>query len=155
MFINNYNLQTIIFILFFFRNNINSLEKDVLTAIGRADDIRRVKEALQKERDSLRSEIIKLNNTIADLRHDMMLKINMISSLNLDLNKLNVRLDEAYIMKAKSEKERDEMAQEMETLHERIENYQGKMNNLNTIINKTQAIPKSWQLFILLSDILK
>lgn len=109
-----------------FRNNINSLEKDVLTHIGRADDIRRVKETLQKERDSLRSDVLKLSNQIADLRHDMMMKSNMISSLNLDINKLNVRLDEAYIAKAKSEKERDEMAQEMETLHERIENYQGE-----------------------------
>lgn len=135
MFISNCNLQVSFIYIFLFRNNINSLEKDVLTAIGRADDIRRVKETLQKERDSLRSEIIKLNNTIADLRHDMMLKINMISSLNLDLNKLNVRLDEAYILKAKSEKERDEMAQEMETLHERIESYQGKLSNLNIIIN--------------------
>nr|XP_002060351.3 protein Hook homolog 3 [Drosophila virilis] len=108
------------------KNNINSLEKDVLNASGRADDIRRIKDSLQKERDSLRSEIIKLNNSIADLRHDMMLKTNMISSLNLDLNKLNIRLDEAYILKSKAEKERDEMAQEMETLHERIESYQGK-----------------------------
>ncbi|EDW58310.2 uncharacterized protein Dvir_GJ22495, partial [Drosophila virilis] len=106
------------------KNNINSLEKDVLNASGRADDIRRIKDSLQKERDSLRSEIIKLNNSIADLRHDMMLKTNMISSLNLDLNKLNIRLDEAYILKSKAEKERDEMAQEMETLHERIESYQ-------------------------------
>lgn len=54
------------------------------------------------------------------------MKTNMISSLNLDINKLNVRLDEAYILKAKAEKERDEMAQETETLHERIENYQGE-----------------------------
>lgn len=106
---------------------------------------------MQKERDSLRSEIIKINNTIADLRHDMMLKVNMISSLNLDLNKLNVRLDEAYILKAKSEKERDEMAQEMETLHERIESYQGKPKNLNIVIHLTQNNHKSRQIFILLT----
>ncbi|KAL7725353.1 hypothetical protein ACLKA6_009770 [Drosophila palustris] len=36
------------------KNNINSLEKDVLNASGRADDIRRIKDSLQKERDSLR-----------------------------------------------------------------------------------------------------
>ncbi|KQS48861.1 uncharacterized protein Dere_GG26664, partial [Drosophila erecta] len=111
------------------KNNINSLEKDVLNANGRTDDIRRIKETLQRERDSLRSDIIKLNNTMADLKHDMMLKANMISSLNLDMNKLNVKLDEAYILKSKAEKERDEMAQEMETLHERIENYQGKVKS--------------------------
>lgn len=117
-------------ILYYFRNTINSLEKDVLTAVGRADDIRRVKDSLQKERDSLRSDVLKLNNQIADLKHDMMMKTNIISGLNLDINKLNVRLDEAYILKAKSEKERDEMAQEMETLHERIENYQGEQKKL-------------------------
>lgn len=117
-------------ILYYFRNTINSLEKDVLTAVGRADDIRRVKDSLQKERDSLRSDVLKLNNQIADLKHDMMMKTNIISGLNLDINKLNVRLDEAYILKAKSEKERDEMAQEMETLHERIENYQGEQKML-------------------------
>ncbi|KRF97430.1 uncharacterized protein Dwil_GK28013, partial [Drosophila willistoni] len=106
------------------KNNINSLEKDILNANGRTDDIRRIKDSLQRERDSLRSDIIKLNNTMADFKHDMMLKGNMISSLNLDMNKMNIKLDEAYILKSKAEKERDEMAQEMETLHERIENYQ-------------------------------
>lgn len=74
----------------------------------------------------MRSDTLKLNNLLADLRHDMIMKTNIISGLNLDINKLNVKLDEAYVLKAKSEKERDEMAQEMETLHERIENYQGK-----------------------------
>lgn len=43
---------------------------------------------------------------MADLKHDMMLKANMISSLNLDMNKLNVKLDEAFILKSKAEKER-------------------------------------------------
>nr|DAA06426.1 TPA_inf: occludin-related Y protein [Drosophila erecta] len=117
------------------KNNINSLEKDVLNANGRTDDIRRIKETLQRERDSLRSDIIKLNNTMADLKHDMMLKANMISSLNLDMNKLNVKLDEAYILKSKAEKERDEMAQEMETLHERIENYQDQISLKTSQVN--------------------
>nr|DAA06421.1 TPA_inf: occludin-related Y protein [Drosophila grimshawi] len=122
------------------KNNINSLEKEVLNASGRAEDMRRIKDSLQKERDSLRSEIIKLNNFIADLRHDLTLKTNIISSLNLDLNKLNIRLDEAYILKSKAEKERDEMAQEMETLYERIENYQDqlilKYNQLSDLTEK-------------------
>lgn len=78
----------------------------------------------------MRSDTLKLNNLLADLRHDMIMKTNIISGLNLDINKLNVKLDEAYVLKAKSEKERDEMAQEMETLHERIENYQGKQKKL-------------------------
>ncbi|XP_033250249.1 cilia- and flagella-associated protein 58 isoform X2 [Drosophila miranda] len=116
-------------------NNINSLEKDVLNANGRTDDIRRIKETLQRERDSLRSDIIKLSNTMADFKHDMMLKANMISSLNLDINKLNVKLDEAYILKSKAEKERDEMAQEMETLHERIENYQDQISLKTSQVN--------------------
>ncbi|XP_033237219.1 cilia- and flagella-associated protein 58 isoform X1 [Drosophila pseudoobscura] len=117
------------------KNNINSLEKDVLNANGRTDDIRRIKETLQRERDSLRSDIIKLSNTMADFKHDMMLKANMISSLNLDINKLNVKLDEAYILKSKAEKERDEMAQEMETLHERIENYQDQISLKTSQVN--------------------
>ncbi|XP_030370286.1 cilia- and flagella-associated protein 58 [Scaptodrosophila lebanonensis] len=124
------------------KNNINSLEKDVVNANGRADDIRRVKETVQRERDSLRSDIIKLNNTMADFKHDMMLKTNMISSLQMDVNKLNVKLDEAYILKSKAERERDEMAQEMETLHERIENYQDqihlKTNQVNDLTEKLQ-----------------
>lgn len=81
----------------------------------------------------MRSDTLKLNNLLADLRHDMIMKTNIISGLNLDINKLNVKLDEAYVLKAKSEKERDEMAQEMETLHERIENYQGKQKNSSFI----------------------
>ncbi|XP_070144445.1 cilia- and flagella-associated protein 58 [Drosophila kikkawai] len=117
------------------KNNINSLEKDVLNANGRTDEVFRVKETLQRERDSLRSNIIKLNNSMADLKHDMMLKANMISSLNLDINKLNVKLDEAYILKSKAEKERDEMAQEMETLHERIENYQDQISLKTSQVN--------------------
>lgn len=113
-----------------------------MNANGRTDDIRRIKETLQRERDSLRSDIIKLNNTMADLKHDMMLKANMISSLNLDMNKLNVKLDEAYILKSKAEKERDEMAQEMETLHERIENYQGMFTLLTSDFSENEnAIP--------------
>nr|DAA06424.1 TPA_inf: occludin-related Y protein [Drosophila willistoni] len=117
------------------KNNINSLEKDILNANGRTDDIRRIKDSLQRERDSLRSDIIKLNNTMADFKHDMMLKGNMISSLNLDMNKMNIKLDEAYILKSKAEKERDEMAQEMETLHERIENYQDQITLKSSQVN--------------------
>lgn len=81
---------------------------------------------MQRERDNLRSDMLKLSNQIADLRHTIMMQSNTIDILHLDINKLNVKLDEAKINITKAEKERDEMAQEVETLHERIEYYQGK-----------------------------
>lgn len=109
-----------------FRNQINALEKDLLNSTYKFDELRRVKENLQHEREALRSEIIKLNNQIADLKHTIMMQTINIDGLQLDINKLNVKLDEARINVSKSEKERDEMAQEVETLHERIEYQQGK-----------------------------
>lgn len=121
-----YSNKVLIFLLL--RNQINALEKDVLNSTYKFDELRRVKENLQHEREALRSEIVKLNNQIADLKHTIMMQTINIDGLQLDINKLNVKLDEARINVSKSEKERDEMAQEVETLHERIEYQQGKLS---------------------------
>lgn len=101
------------------------MEKDLLNSTYKFDELRRVKENMQHERDALRSDIVKLNNQIADLKHTIMMQTINIDGLQLDINKLNVKLDEAHISVSKAEKERHEMEQEVETLHERIEYQQG------------------------------
>ncbi|XP_067624478.1 cilia- and flagella-associated protein 58-like [Eurosta solidaginis] len=113
------------------KNQYNALEKDLLNSNFKFEDMRRLKENMQHERDALRSDIVKLNNIIADHKHSIMLQSINIDSLQMDINKLNVKLDEARINVSKSEKERDEMAQEVETLHERIE-YQQEQIQLKT-----------------------
>lgn len=115
------------------RNQTNSLEKDLLNAAHKYEDLRRLKENMQRERDTLRSDIVKLNNQIANLRHTIMMQNNNIDNLRLDINKLNVKLDEAKISISKAEKQRDEMAKEVDALHERIENYQGKQAAMKII----------------------
>ncbi|GBO99030.1 Lateral signaling target protein 2 homolog [Eumeta japonica] len=86
------------------KNQNNSLEKDLLNSVHKFEDLRRLKDNMQRERDTLRSDIIKLNNQIADLRHTIMMQNNNIDNLRLDINKLNVRLDEAKINIGKAEK---------------------------------------------------
>ncbi|XP_013101753.2 cilia- and flagella-associated protein 58 [Stomoxys calcitrans] len=124
------------------KNQSNSLEKDLLNSAQKFDDLRRLKENIQRERNSLKSDITKLNHQIADLQHTIMMQSNTIDSLRLDINKLNVKVDEAKINIAKAEKERNEMAQEVETLHEKIEYYQEqiqlKSDQIADLIEKLQ-----------------
>uniref|UniRef100_A0A1B0GE22 Uncharacterized protein n=1 Tax=Glossina morsitans morsitans TaxID=37546 RepID=A0A1B0GE22_GLOMM len=91
------------------------------------DELRRLKDNVTRERDNLRSDIVKLNNQIADLKRTIVIQINNIDNLHLDIKKLNIKLDEAKVNVSKAEKERGEMAQEMETLHEKIEYFQGSL----------------------------
>ena len=104
---------------------MNSLEKDLMSAASKFDDLRILKENVQRERDTLRSDIIKQNNTASDLRHTIMMQSNTVDNLHLDVNKLNVKLDEAKINISKAVRDRDEMAQEMESLNEKIDYLQG------------------------------
>lgn len=117
----------------FFRNQSNSLEKDLLNSAQKFDELRRLKDNVQRERDNLRSDVVKLNNQIADLRHTIMMQSNTMDGLRLDINRLNVKVDEAKINVSKAEKERDEMAQEVETLHEKIEYYQGEYEEIGNV----------------------
>lgn len=119
---------------------MNSLEKDLISASSKFDDLRVLKENIQRERDTLRSDIIKQNNTASDLRHTIMMQTITIDNLHMDVNKLNVKLDEAKINISKAIRERDEMAQEMETLNEKIEYLQGKyyfITSLDSLYKET------------------
>uniref|UniRef100_A0A1B0FI93 Cilia- and flagella-associated protein 58 central coiled coil domain-containing protein n=1 Tax=Glossina morsitans morsitans TaxID=37546 RepID=A0A1B0FI93_GLOMM len=124
------------------KNQVNSLEKGIMISGQRYDELRRLKDNVTRERDNLRSDIVKLNNQIADLKHTIVIQINNIDNLHLDINKLNIKLDEAKVNVSKAEKERGEMAQEMETLHEKIEYFQEqiqlKSNQVTDLTEKLQ-----------------
>ncbi|XP_055905296.1 cilia- and flagella-associated protein 58 [Eupeodes corollae] len=109
------------------KNLSNALEKDLLSSAQKMEDLRRLKDYVTRERDGLRSDIAKLNNNLSDQRHTNMMQSNKIDNLNLDIQKLNVKLDEAKINISKAEKERDGMAQEVESQRERIENLQDQI----------------------------
>uniref|UniRef100_A0A1A9ZZ18 Uncharacterized protein n=1 Tax=Glossina pallidipes TaxID=7398 RepID=A0A1A9ZZ18_GLOPL len=116
-------------------NQVNSLEKGIMISGQTYDEVRRLKDNVTRERDNLRSDIVELNNQIADLKHTIVIQSNNIDNLHLDINKLNIKLDDAKVNASKAEKGRGEMAQEMETLHEKIEYFQEglpvKRNDLN------------------------
>uniref|UniRef100_A0A1A9VFT5 Cilia- and flagella-associated protein 58 central coiled coil domain-containing protein n=1 Tax=Glossina austeni TaxID=7395 RepID=A0A1A9VFT5_GLOAU len=124
------------------KNQVNSLEKGIMISSQKYEELRRLKDNVTRERDNLRSDIVKLNNQIADLKHTIVIQSNNIDNLHLDINKLNVKLDEAKVNVSKAEKERGEMAQEVETLHEKIEYFQEqlqlKSNQVTDLTEKLQ-----------------
>lgn len=101
------------------------MEKDLLQSAHKSEELRRLKDFATRERDNLRRDVAKLNNVMSDLRHTNMMKSNTLDGLHLDIQKLNIKLDEARIQIGKAEKERDETAQQVESLHERIDYMQG------------------------------
>ncbi|XP_037943974.1 cilia- and flagella-associated protein 58-like [Teleopsis dalmanni] len=124
------------------KNQINALEKSIITSGHTYEELRQVKDNILRERDVLRSDIIKTNNIMADLRHQIMVQSNTMDALRLDINKFNVKLDEAKINVLKAERERDEISQEMESLQERIEYLQEqvqlKTNQVTDLTEKLQ-----------------
>lgn len=120
------------------------------------EDLRRLKDYVTRERDSLRSDIVKLNNLLGDQKHvNMMLGIK-IDNLHLDIQKLNVKLDEARINVSKAEKERDEMAQEVESQHERIEILQEQIQfKTDQVVDLTEKLAAKHAALINLKKLLE
>lgn len=100
---------------------MHNLDKDILTAALKYEELRLSKDNVTRERDRLRSDLAKLNNNMAELKHKMLLMSISIDNLKLDVEKRDKMVEESKRLVELAEKERDEQAQIVESLQEKIE----------------------------------
>lgn len=100
---------------------MNNFEKDIMSAAVKYEELRLSKDNVVRERDRLRSDLAKLNNSMAELKHKMLLMSISIDNLKFDIEKRNKMVEESKRLVALAEKERDEQAQIVESLQEKIE----------------------------------
>ncbi|XP_022229509.1 cilia- and flagella-associated protein 58 isoform X2 [Drosophila obscura] len=103
-------------------NEIKALEKKQSMTMAKLDEVTHQKDDISRARGKLQLEIVRINDVAAGLRHGMVTLRAQIQDVNLDLSRVNKKLDEKELAVQRMAREKRELVVELNDAHKKIEN---------------------------------